>query len=54
VVHVHLKKYHDAGLALRERNRGSPLVAWVDHIRGINREFAWRYLAAIEAAFVGA
>ncbi|MCD6303465.1 MAG: hypothetical protein J7M21_00710 [Planctomycetes bacterium] len=51
IVNITLAKHYRAAQALRRRLAGTPLAAWMTHLRGLNERNAWRYLAMLNAAF---
>ena len=48
VVNCHLGKYDRAARRLRKHLRGTPLVCWMEKLRRVNRDNAWRYIALLD------
>jgi len=48
VVNCHLESYEGAARRLRKHLRGTPLVCWMEKLRRVNRDNAWRYIALLD------
>jgi len=53
VVNIHLKKYDRAGWRLKKQLTGTPLARWMENLRWINKNNAWRYIALLERLLAG-
>ena len=42
-----LAKYERPARRLERQHAGTPLAVWMDHLRAVNRQHAWRYLAML-------
>jgi len=47
VVNCHLGKYDRAGRRLKKQLTGTPLACWMENLRRINKDNAWRYIAML-------
>jgi hypothetical protein len=49
VVNCHLKEYDHSAIELKSKLANTPLVLWMENLKRINRDNAWRYLARISS-----
>jgi len=49
VVNCHLGKFECAGRRLKKQLAGTPLACWMENLRRINKNNAWRYIAMLAA-----
>ena len=53
VVNIHLEKYDKAGRRLKKQLTGTPLARWMENLRRMNKNNAWRYIAMLERLLAG-
>ena len=48
VVNCHLKEYDLSAIELKGKLANTPLALWMENLKRINRDNAWRYIAKLD------
>jgi hypothetical protein len=48
VVNCHLKEYDRSAIKLKSKSADTPLALWMENLKRINRDNAWRYVAKLD------
>jgi len=48
VINTHMRKYDRAGKQLKKQLAGTPLAHWMENLRRINRDNAWRFIGMLD------
>jgi hypothetical protein len=48
VLNIHLKRREERAARLRQELRDSTIEAWINNLRGVKRDYVYRYLAELE------
>jgi len=49
VLNIHLKRQEERAARLRQELRDSTIEAWINNLRGVKRDYVYRYLAELES-----